>query len=83
MQDAVGGVGAAAQAVEVVQGAAVRCGAQRLQPGGSRVRARQAGDGVAGRDEFGDDRGSGLAGTTSDKDMHETSSRLTPVTGAT
>ena len=72
VQDAVGGFGAAAQAVEVVQGAAVWCGAQRLQPGGGGIRARQTGDGVAGRDELGDDGGAGLAGTTGDKDMHET-----------
>jgi hypothetical protein len=47
VQDAVGGFGTTAQAVEAVQGSAVRRCSQRLQPGGGGIRARQAGDGEA------------------------------------
>ncbi len=72
MQDTVGGLGAAAQTVEVVQGAAVRHRPQRPQLGGGAVGARQSGDGVAARDQLGDDRGAGLSGTAGDEDMHGT-----------
>ena len=72
VQDAVGGFGAGAQSVEVVQRAAVRRGAERLEPsGGGGGRARQSGDGVAGGDELGDDGGAGEPGSTGDEDVHE------------
>jgi hypothetical protein len=83
VQDAVGGFGAAAQAVEVFQRAAVWCGAQRLQPSAGGIRARQTGDSVAAHDELSDDGGTGQAGTTGDKDMHRTLPYLTSATGAT
>jgi hypothetical protein len=67
---------AAAQAVQVFQGAGVRGGAQRFQSRGGGVGAGQAGDGVPGRDELGDDGGSGQSGTAGDEDVHEVLSRL-------
>lgn len=80
VQDAVGVLGAATQAVEVVQVAAMRCGAQRRQPGGGAIRAGQAEHGVTGRDQLGDDGGAGLTGTTGDENTHGTL-LVMPLTG--
>ncbi|GGW56177.1 hypothetical protein GCM10010503_36620 [Streptomyces lucensis JCM 4490] len=83
MQYAVGRLSATAQAVEVVQTSTEGRGAERLKPGGGGGRTRESGDGVAGRDELGDDGGAGLTGAAGNKDMRDLSLPVTAVTGAT
>ncbi|GII54964.1 hypothetical protein Pth03_33530 [Planotetraspora thailandica] len=70
VNDAVGRGGAAAKAVEVVEGAAVHLGAGGRQRGGRPIRAGQADDLVPGFEEFEDDGGPDVPGRASDEYAH-------------
>ena len=71
MDDAVGRRGARAQAVEVVEVAALDLGAGGLDGGGRRVRAGEADDLVARSDELGDDGRADETGCAGDENTHE------------
>ena len=70
MDDAVGVRGRFFQPVKIFQAAATHCGTERGQGLSGGVRPGQAGDVVSGGDEFGDDVGTGMAGSASDENMH-------------
>lgn len=70
VDDAVGGGGGGFQGVEVVDGSAVGLGAESFQLLYVFVGAGEAGDGVAGLDEFTDDGLADEAGRAGNEDVH-------------
>jgi hypothetical protein len=68
MDDALRGGGATAQAVEIVERAAVNVDAGGRERGRRLIGAGQAENVMPGREEFADDRRSNEAGAASDKD---------------
>ncbi|GAB3868017.1 hypothetical protein GCM10027610_123990 [Dactylosporangium cerinum] len=71
VDDRVGGRGAGAEAVQVVEAAVVDLGAGGGDGGGRGVRAGQAEDVVAGGDELGEDGGPDPARCSGDEHLHE------------
>src|SRR4051812_41707027 len=70
MDDAVGVPGCFFEPVEILEVAATHRRAERGQGRRGRLRPGQAGDLVAGRDEFRDDVRTGVTGSASDENAH-------------
>ena len=75
VDDAVGSSGTLPQDVEILQRAAQNIRPEFAQAGVRLIRSCQPGHGVAGVDEFRDDRRTSLSRTASDEDMHARSLR--------
>src|SRR5581483_3002217 len=74
--DGVGLLGASAQAVEILDVAAMHLGAGRGERLGRSVGANEAEHPMPGTEQFLDDRGADEAGRSGDENAHDTSSGL-------
>ena len=70
MDDAAGGPSTLLQDVEILQRAAQNVCPVFVKASGRLIGSCQSGDGVAGRNEFSDDRGTGKSGAAGNEDVH-------------